>query len=659
MKKLLFFAGIFFVLQSQAQKPDTRITGSSGQFDSIKVNGVWYKTITPGAPVMNSVSEFSVYTENTKQVVVNDPLRGGTFNLYTGANPVDNGMIFGDKLGRKWLRQNADAININWFGAKTGGFDNRQIILDAITSASKNLPQSKIYVPSTPNDVFYNISDSIDIAVQIELYGDGPKSKLKFAAHKRGLKFLYDVTSGSKVHDITIIGEIATAYGSEGQWKNSAHGIILKSPMEFTNVRVMGFDGCGFYAVNSYDLRDPGNSNNTIFNNCMAANNLMHGFYFSGGDANAMNLIKCDAQSNGGVGIYDRSFLGNHYSGLHTATNGSPEIPWQRGLVKSGGTVYACIKDGTTGFAPPNTAYWQDIGAEWIKYQHVKPYDTKKVYYATGGWILEGANQYGTMIGCYAEGDQAPSFVDIGSMIFGGGVGYRNSPNNLYASLGGLHSRSLFYGDAGISSSWLYGGNMVIYTDPNSLHPTASGLIVGGYKKSGVVDFWDNNSRTGTHYTSANALNILTKAGKNFALFTNDNTTTPKIFAGASAVGIGTDTPSELFDVAGNIKSSGKIISRNVIYRTLNAADANFTAAVGTSYVLPNPSAARKIIFPASPQDGDLIKIYIPRTLSNTWTTDISFVRPDGSSQNNLSAKSTTEFQFDAVNKVWRAVTLL
>lgn len=509
--------------------------------------------------VLTNVSDIISFAgANDSAIIVRDTIRGGTFSLYSGSNPVDSGIIFIDALSRKWIRQNVDAVNINWFNAKTDGTDNRQVILNAIQSAKLNLSIVKIYVPGTSNNVFYHVSDSITINDYIELSGDGPGSKLKFAAHKKGLTLSNPGTHYSIVKNISIIGEAASAAGNRALWDSSKHGIIIKSPVYFTNVWANYFDGCGFYIVNSLnDASNPGNSNTSTFTSCHAYYNLLHGIYVRGGDANAMSFTNCDVVGNGATGYYDKSFLGNHYTSNHAATNGSPELSFQRGLVKSGGIVYACIKDTTVGIAPPNAAYWQNIGTDWMAYPYVLDYNSATVYYAVAGYILEGGNQYGTLVGNYCELDQAPGYIDYRNIDFGSNIPTRNISQTLYASLGNVRSKSFFASDVGITASWLYGGNMSSYLNPYSSYPTYGGFLAGGYEKSGMVDFWDNNNRTGSHYTTSTGLNILTQTGKNFLLYTNSNTTTPKIFVGANTVGINKNTADSTLDVEGSLKVSG------------------------------------------------------------------------------------------------------
>lgn len=455
------------------------------------------------AQLLNTVEQIATYNNPYSQLVfVKDTLRGGEFMPYSGSNPADNGLIFQDALGRKWKRSvSVDYINISWFGAKTDGSDCRAIIIAAINSAKVNLPTVKIRIPGTGQNEYYKVSDSIELDSYVEIFGDGHESKVQFYQHKKGLVFTNPGTHYSVLRDITITA-VSSSASPKNTWDSSKHGIIIKSPVHFVNVWVSNFDGCGFYMVNSLNATPPGNTNTSTFTQCHSYYNLLHGFYIKGADANAMSFNNCDVVGNGAAGFNDRSFLGNHYSDNHTATNGSPELTTQRGLVKFGGTVYACIKDTTIGVSPPNTTYWQDVGTEWIGFENVLDYNPNTVYWSVGGYIAEGGNQYGTFNGNYCELDQAPGYIDYGNTGFGNKMPTRNIYSNFSSELGRMTSNSLLSSAIGIASRWFYGGNIEGTIDPSVNYSTSSGFIAGSSDKAAIVDFWYNGTKVGDITTS-------------------------------------------------------------------------------------------------------------------------------------------------------------
>ena len=158
----------------------------------------------------------------------------------------------------------------------------------------------------------------------------------------------------------------------------------------------------------------------STFINCIASGNYLHGFYIDGADANAMRFKACSATVMGDLVCLDSSFLGNSHDSWHLATNGGPDLAYQRGLVSSGGTVYQALLDGFSGQAPPNATYWRDIGAAWIGFPNVLPYNPATTYYRVGAYFVEGANQYGALINCYTESDQGPGTLAANTMVISG-----------------------------------------------------------------------------------------------------------------------------------------------------------------------------------------------------------------------------------------------
>lgn len=95
------------------------------------------------------------------------------------------------------------------------------------------------------------------------------------------------------------------------------------------------------------------------------------------------------------------------------------------------------------------------------------------------------------------------------------------------------------------------------------------------------------------------------------------------------------------------------VVARNLINETINATDADFVAAAGKAYVLPSPSATNTITV-SSPQDGDVITIYLPLVSANTWVFSDAVTLPDGSTFTVIPNSSTVEIRYDAANSVWR-----
>lgn len=430
------------------------------------------------------------------QIIVQDTIRGGTFIRYNGTFAADNGMVFTDAGSHKWIRKiNSDFININWYGATattTGTYDNRANILSAIAAASNTaiLPSPKVKIPASISTKVYYVSDSISIDTKIYLFGEGAASKLRFQSDKNGLIFNYVTSRNSQISDLAV-----SCYASTDITKN---GLTIRDRIIASNVSSNEFGGCGFYMVNSIGNPIAGNSSNSLFTYCHAEQNRLHGYKISGSDANNMSFVLCEAVTNGGLGVSDQSFLGNNYSGFHCASNGSPQVSYQRGLVTLGGHCYAALKDGLIATTPPNTTYWADLGTTWATgYAYVLAYNAGTTYYAVGSWNMDGLNavalggtgqnQYSTLTGCYSESDQAPGVIGQRCIAFGGdnGAGYSGPAAWLTANTFGFVTK------AAINAN-----------DPGTDNTSravmdSTGFIVTSNLSQGMKFGWDNATKTG------------------------------------------------------------------------------------------------------------------------------------------------------------------
>lgn len=101
---------------------------------------------------------------------------------------------------------------------------------------------------------------------------------------------------------------------------------------------------------------------------------------------------------------------------------------------------------------------------------------------------------------------------------------------------------------------------------------------------------------------------------------------------------------------------SGAGIARNIINATSNQPS-SFTAVAGNAYIVGGGAvAAYTITLPASPVDGDLIKLYYPASGGGTWDTNTAYTKLDGTTSTSITVASMTELQWDDANSVWRAV---
>lgn len=98
----------------------------------------------------------------------------------------------------------------------------------------------------------------------------------------------------------------------QGRRSGMLHGCLIAAPVYLSEVDVNGFEGNGFH-VEAESGRIRGNANGGSFMNCSAKENVGHGFFFYGNDANACLLLGARAFDNRKDGFHDASLLGNTY----------------------------------------------------------------------------------------------------------------------------------------------------------------------------------------------------------------------------------------------------------------------------------------------------------------------------------------------------------
>jgi hypothetical protein len=127
-----------------------------------------------------------------------------------------------------------------------------------------------------------------------------------FPNGKKGIVIDRDHSVGrSRIENISII--------SSGVKTNpNANGIEVRAITDLYHINVKNFGGKGIVYIADISAAKTDVSQSQIFN-CEVAQCGNDGYYFQGGDANQINVIGCSARDNGGIGFYDRSFLGNQF----------------------------------------------------------------------------------------------------------------------------------------------------------------------------------------------------------------------------------------------------------------------------------------------------------------------------------------------------------
>lgn len=398
-------------------------------------------TSTDSAVVLKSVTQIaSLSNAKVNSIFVTDTLRGGNFFRYTGSDAADNGMIFTDALGAKWLRQTSDdKVAVTWYGARQNGTDCRSQVLSALNYIYNHAKMTTLYFPYDSTVAFaanvYYIKDSIVINRSLNIVGDAgfkdPLTILYFDQHKAGLIFRYPYGSGAIYNYIANIKLFAPT--ESGVYDVTKHGITTSAQIGINNVYISGFDGDGLH-ITACATAPSGNNNNygnanlsDIVN--LKANDNLNGVFIEGCDANKIIFYNLDVTGNRRWGAYDNGFLGNLYLSPHSGGNGTGT--YSVTAVTYGGLYYAAI--------PGHDGYFQDasdsnynkqpdlnVGTYW---EVVSPMATAGAwsattrYYSGGPFAVVGASAWTNFVHSYTEAPNAPIWLNSRSKVDGGDNG--------------------------------------------------------------------------------------------------------------------------------------------------------------------------------------------------------------------------------------------
>ncbi len=355
---------------------------------------------------------------------------GGNFMWVKGTVPTtltDNGVIVipvtqtGCNIGY-WKRViTEDFINVKWFGAisgsQTAGSINDKAFADAIALAYSigDENRKRIYIPTG----IYDFSSKIIINSKIEIYGDGGNvfsttqfSKLRFNfANLTDEAILVNANVGNvKLHDLVVQGSFGVTGMTVPNTTSTKHGINAYSPITVKNITVLDFEGNGYNLYGDINVVASSNVSHSILENCSAIENGNNGFYIAGGDANGVDFIHCDSRDNIGYGFYDKSFLGNNYTGCMTHHNG-------------------------------------------VKNNH------------GGSYIVIDDNSSCVFTGCYVEGDQTIPTLNARSIYIGGTTDYGVA--GPYISGSGGAAAAGYNTNVSITPGWQSPYKLKLDNDPN------------------------------------------------------------------------------------------------------------------------------------------------------------------------------------------------
>ena len=335
-----------------------------------------------------------------------------------------------------WVRQIADGIKPEWFGAKGDsangvGTDDSAAFVAAIAAAAAvaktgtlnpnykgsgkiSLEAKGYYLGTTTLDLVNNVI--------IEGVGPGPgnanSTVLRWAANTTGIRVLSPDSAiaasgtadpphtsglGSIIRNVMLYGGYA---GTEGEY----HGIHLRASAVIEDVRVFNFQGSGIHIV--ADVASPDTRGNANFwqVNRVNVDSCRDGIHVAGGDTNGGTAIGVIATSNRRWGIFDGAFLGNSWLGPLSEANGTESAPIPT-LCTMNGRLYACRygqEAGASVNAPSGTtenntwwAYSGDGGAP-----NAAAWASGTVYRAGGAGCVPNPNSRSLVLGAYQEGAQ-------------------------------------------------------------------------------------------------------------------------------------------------------------------------------------------------------------------------------------------------------------
>lgn len=360
---------------------------------------------------VNTVSNLSALNvlDSVKQIVVSDSVIGGTFNIYTGTDPVDSAIVIQDATGRKWKRSITNgALDIRWFGALPNPFDSYNSIQKAI-NYHINHKATYVYIPNIGN--YFFSSQTFNLTGNIIIRGDkssifNPTSQLQFPANKKGINF--------SVGYITM-SDLYLFHSSYSVPDSTAHTVELHGTANFDNVTLANASGNDLHV--DACAGDGTNADQSVFNNCGFRSALNNGVYLTGCDANIIVFRNCVSNDNFHWGFYTNGFLGNTFDQCQTANDGNQTDV----IVNYNGHGYAArnfIGVNNINQKPDvaNSQYWTLSEG----YGTRNNWDSTKKYYSGGAYATTNDNAKDLFLNCYSEGYEPPSMFSSRGLSIGG-----------------------------------------------------------------------------------------------------------------------------------------------------------------------------------------------------------------------------------------------
>jgi hypothetical protein len=239
------------------------------------------------------------------------------------------------------------------------------------------------------------------------------------------------------------------------------HGIWLRARATIREVQVASFPFAGIYirasaggSVNDPTNFDHGNANCWHMDNVSSYYN-MFGVYACGADANAGYCIGGDFSHNECWGLFDATFLGCSWFGIHTTNNGNfGEAATYRCQCHHNGKLWVVTAFHTDSASLPRTSasttepgtngdVWTQIGVQASPDSNYPAWVSgTQTWQQAGSYCTLDVNNFSVLSGIYSEGGQPPMQFNGRTDVHGGAFGSLIN----YASLRHVYADNTFYG---------------------------------------------------------------------------------------------------------------------------------------------------------------------------------------------------------------------
>lgn len=385
--------------------------------------------------------------------------RQGIFEFSTDAGDATKattdtpGGIYVAGVGGTWVRKFSGPWNPLWFGIVEGSAAGangaaNSTVLAAMLATMRTRAKNNIGLYQGLESIlfpagYFEFGSTIEITdgtTILEGAGTGQSGGIptwfKFPAATTGIRVQnYDTTglSGTRANAISGAGSIIRNLMVEGAisgnpvTEGETHGIQLRARATVEHCRVASFAGDGIYinagvGAGTYE----GNANSFQVMFCIV-NGCRNGLYVNGADANAGTVVGGDYSHNRRWGVWDSSFLGNTYVGVHSASNGwdGAEFSIPTGSTLSGNRYY--VKVGQEAGASTNSPSGTTADNTWWGYtgpggafNGIVAWVSGTTFRTGGAYHTDDVSARNLFAGCYSESDQNTAQIAGSSLVVGG-----------------------------------------------------------------------------------------------------------------------------------------------------------------------------------------------------------------------------------------------